>query len=263
MNRLALLLFLSLTLFLSAIKDGQCQGGKFVILYNNIESDPELESDWGYAAWIEMDGQVYLFDSGAKGEILSSNLKKLNLEPGRIKLAIISHLHDDHIGGLSDFYQQLKPGTKVYLPEKAGDGLVRKMKNLDFRVEPDFEKVDENIWITKVFENSSNRIKEHAVVIEKENSIIILTGCAHPGIVEICQGVTAFIPRKKPELVTGGFHLGDASEAEVKRISTILKSLGIEKLGPSHCTGEKAIEIFRKEWGGSFVQLFLGDGYRF
>lgn len=263
MKKLIFFLIISFTVFLTGVKDSFCQGNRFVIVYNNMESKEGLEADWGYAAWIELEGQVFLFDSGAKGDILLSNLQKLGLDPNRINQVIISHLHGDHIGGLPAVSQKLKSNTKVYLPEMIDPDLKGQMKDLNFQVQKDFYKIGVNIWITKVFENSSNGIKEHALVIEKGDKLIIMTGCAHPGIAEMCQGICNYFKNKKPELVTGGFHLGGTKKAGVRSISTSFKKLGIGKVGPSHCTGAKAIKIFRKGWGNNYIQLFLGDEYSF
>jgi 7,8-dihydropterin-6-yl-methyl-4-(beta-D-ribofuranosyl)aminobenzene 5'-phosphate synthase len=263
MKRLKLFIVFLSVIFLTGVKNSFCEGNRFIIVYNNMESKEELESDWGYAAWVELDGQVYLFDSGAKGNVLISNLKKLNLDPTRINQVIISHLHGDHLGGLPAISQKLKPNTNVYLPEKIDSDLIEQMKNLDFLVQEDFNKIGNKIWITKVFENSSNGIKEHALVIEKGDKYIIITGCAHPGIKEMCKEILAHFQGKTPELVTGGFHLISTEESEVSEISKSLKCLGIEKISPSHCTGEKAIEIFSKDWGNNYIQLFLGDEYSF
>ncbi|MBN1820899.1 MAG: MBL fold metallo-hydrolase [Prolixibacteraceae bacterium] len=240
-----------------------CQDDLFIIVYNNMASETELESDWGFAAWIELDGKVYLFDTGTKGEVLISNLKKLNLDPALIEKVIISHNHFDHIGGLPAMAAELKPNTVVYLPEKLNDQVAGQIKSLDLKVETGFTKIADKLWITEVMENPANRIKEHTLVIENGDKYIIMTGCAHPGIVSICESIVNHFPEKIPELVTGGFHLVSTGDQEVEKISERLKELGIQKAGASHCTGDKAVEIFKKDWGENYIQLFLGDKYIF
>ena len=38
-------------------------------------------------------------------------------------------------------------------------------------------------------------------------------------------------------------------------------SVWIEKIAPSHCTGNSAIKTFRHEWGANFVDLNIGDTF--
>jgi len=59
-------------------------------------------------------------------------------------------------------------------------------------------------------------------------------------------------------LVTGGFHLKGASSVQINGIINDFKKLEVEKVDPSHCTGEMAIEMFRDAWGRDFVHAGLG-----
>ncbi len=56
----------------------------------------------------------------------------------------------------------------------------------------------------------------------------------------------------------GGFHLGGSSDAEIRAIIQRLKVLGIKMVAPSHCTGDKAIRMFRNEWTDDFIEGGLG-----
>jgi 7,8-dihydropterin-6-yl-methyl-4-(beta-D-ribofuranosyl)aminobenzene 5'-phosphate synthase len=63
---------------------------------------------------------------------------------------------------------------------------------------------------------------------------------------------------KKIDLLMGGFHLSNRSDAEIRAIIQRLKALGVRKVAPSHCTGDNAIRIFRDEWSGDFIEGGLG-----
>jgi 7,8-dihydropterin-6-yl-methyl-4-(beta-D-ribofuranosyl)aminobenzene 5'-phosphate synthase len=106
-------------------------------------------------------------------------------------------------------------------------------------------------------------ISEQALVIEKSEGICIITGCSHPGIVRLIEESKKIRPEKPIVLVAGGFHLRDHTEDEIREISSKFKELGVMNIGPSHCTGENAIKIFKSEWNDHFIRLFLGDEYRF
>jgi 7,8-dihydropterin-6-yl-methyl-4-(beta-D-ribofuranosyl)aminobenzene 5'-phosphate synthase len=87
--------------------------------------------------------------------------------------------------------------------------------------------------------------------------LIVITGCAHPGIVEIVKNAKK-IHNKNIYMVFGGFHLPQKSESEVKRIIEEFRELGVLKVGPTHCTGDKAIQLFKDSFGENYIKLGVG-----
>lgn len=71
--------------------------------------------------------------------------------------------------------------------------------------------------------------------------------------------IKEIFPEKNIELVAGGFHLTQKSNSEIKDISNNLKKLGVEKIAPSHCTGDNAITLFKEDWREKFIDLNLGN----
>jgi len=45
---------------------------------------------------------------------------------------------------------------------------------------------------------------------------------------------------------------------QFKEIIADFRELGVKKVGATHCTGDKAIQMFREEWGKNFVELGVG-----
>jgi len=93
---------------------------KVTIIYDNTSSRADLKADWGFSALVEIEGRKLLFDTGANGKILLSNMQKLKINPAQIKDVVISHLHWDHAGGLSSFLEvnsQVKLWIPSFLPE--------------------------------------------------------------------------------------------------------------------------------------------------
>ena len=86
---------------------------------------------------------------------------------------------------------------------------------------------------------------------------ILITGCAHPGIVEMVK-VTVGIVGEPMYLVLGGFHLLEKKTTEVRAITAKLKQLGVKQIGPCHCTGDRAITIFAEVFGESFIDVKTG-----
>ena len=94
--------------------------------------------------------------------------------------------------------------------------------------------------------------KRVTLVINSKKGLIIMTGCSHPGIENIVKKFKEMFPLKKIYLAVGGFHR--PPETAVKG----LRTLGVEKVAPSHCTGDQVIELFRKEYGDDFLEYGVG-----
>jgi 7,8-dihydropterin-6-yl-methyl-4-(beta-D-ribofuranosyl)aminobenzene 5'-phosphate synthase len=58
--------------------------------------------------------------------------------------------------------------------------------------------------------------------------------------------------------LVGGFHLASAGDSKVESIIAELRQLGVQKVLPCHCTGDKAIALFRSEYGEDFIQGGVG-----
>jgi 7,8-dihydropterin-6-yl-methyl-4-(beta-D-ribofuranosyl)aminobenzene 5'-phosphate synthase len=113
--------------------------------------------------------------------------------------------------------------------------------------------VDDNLTTGDVGGN----ISEQALVIRTEEGLVVITGCAHPGIVQIIERAVE-LTSGPVHLVLGGFHLGNKSENEISAILADFRRLGVQKVAPCHCTGERAIAMFSAEYGQAFVQAGAG-----
>jgi 7,8-dihydropterin-6-yl-methyl-4-(beta-D-ribofuranosyl)aminobenzene 5'-phosphate synthase len=102
-----------------------------------------------------------------------------------------------------------------------------------------------------------SQIIEQSLILDSAEGTIVITGCAHPGIVEIVRKSKTILP-KDVHLVFGGFHLPRKSEVELQQIVSEFRKLGVEKAGATHCTGDRAIQIFKQAYGPNFVQMGVG-----
>jgi 7,8-dihydropterin-6-yl-methyl-4-(beta-D-ribofuranosyl)aminobenzene 5'-phosphate synthase len=101
-------------------------------------------------------------------------------------------------------------------------------------------------------------IPEEALVIDTKKGLVVLTGCAHPGIISMLGKIkNAF--GKNIFMVCGGFHLMDKSDKEMKAIISEMKKLGVVKCGATHCTGEKQIKLFKDDFKENYVELGTGN----
>ena len=86
---------------------------RFTWVVDDIAEQP-LRAEHGFAVWIETPGGTVLFDTGDSGDVLLSNLAKLDLDPTRLDAVVLSHGHDDHTGGMGALLPLLRRGTRLY-----------------------------------------------------------------------------------------------------------------------------------------------------
>jgi 7,8-dihydropterin-6-yl-methyl-4-(beta-D-ribofuranosyl)aminobenzene 5'-phosphate synthase len=102
-----------------------------------------------------------------------------------------------------------------------------------------------------------DKMAEQSLVIDTEYGSVVLTGCAHPGIVEIVERIHR-ISQSDIALLMGGFHLRGSTQGEVRRIIKHLRRMWVLRVAPSHCTGDDAIDTFKREYGPDFLEAGLG-----
>jgi 7,8-dihydropterin-6-yl-methyl-4-(beta-D-ribofuranosyl)aminobenzene 5'-phosphate synthase len=64
--------------------------------------------EWGFAALVEVDGHRILFDTGARPETVKQNARELKVDLDSVDDVILSHNHDDHVGGLLALRRDVK-----------------------------------------------------------------------------------------------------------------------------------------------------------
>ncbi len=100
-------------------------------------------------------------------------------------------------------------------------------------------------------------IEEQALIITTDKGAVVITGCSHPGIVEIVRKARELTGLQILRAV-GGFHLLRHSEEQIGGIIEDLKKLDVRYVGHCHCTGAKQIEMFRKAYGERFLDIGVG-----
>lgn len=227
---------------------------KITIVYENTLFEPELTAGSGFSALIEYEGHTLLFDTGADGQALLNNMAALHINPLDIETVVLSHNHWDHTGGLNELLAtSVEPN--VYLLPSFPASFKQPVNQVTTMIEttPD-QSVVEGIFTTGEMGES---IPEQAIAIEIEQGVVILTGCAHPGVVAIVEHIKE-TSGKPIYLVMGGFHLKDQTHAEIAAIVQEFRRLGVEHVGPCHCTGDQAMSAFAEEYGENFVQVGTG-----
>ncbi|MBN2116186.1 MAG: MBL fold metallo-hydrolase [Anaerolineales bacterium] len=227
---------------------------KIMILYDNNPFDPRLKTSWGFSALVEFRGQTVLFDTGGDGRILLENMQLLGVDPAHIQSVVLSHAHGDHTGGLIALLDGNRKPT-VYLLPSFADAYKNQVMQLTHvsEVTPG-QVIADGILTTGEIKGNP---PEQALLIRTKNGLVIITGCAHPGIVRIIERAVEFT-NDPVYLVLGGFHLGEKNKTDISAILTDFRRLGVQNAAPCHCSGENAIAMFAAEYGQAFVRVGVG-----
>jgi 7,8-dihydropterin-6-yl-methyl-4-(beta-D-ribofuranosyl)aminobenzene 5'-phosphate synthase len=207
-------------------------------VYDNYSADSSLRTGWGFSCLIKTGDKNLLFDTGADFETLFFNLQKMEISLKEIDLVFISHLHTDHTGGLSGILK-VRPEMLVYKPESFSQPT----------------QIADKVWTTGPL---GREIKEQSLLVKSEKGLIIITGCAHPGITNIISQAKEIFPREKIYLVLGGFHLSGASDSKLKEIINDFRKFEVQKAAPCHCSGDRCRELFRQEYKDDFIENGIG-----
>jgi len=229
------------------------------ILFDKDALDKKIRVGWGVSFLID---DKILFDTGEKGEWLLENMCSLGIDINRIEVVVISHDHWDHWGGLWDLLIQ-RAGLKVYACSGFGKGFKEKVeKSKGELIEAErFKEIAPSIYTTGEIPGAyhGKYIAEQAMVLKTNNGLTVITGCAHPGILKILEKVKAKFSDKSIYFVLGGFHLMEQDRRAIEIIAENFKKMGIKKVGPTHCSGDEAREIFKKIYQDSFVDIKTGQ----
>jgi 7,8-dihydropterin-6-yl-methyl-4-(beta-D-ribofuranosyl)aminobenzene 5'-phosphate synthase len=227
---------------------------KITILYDNYIAKQGTQSDWGFACLIEGLEQTILFDTGTKEEILLANCQKLGVDLSKPEILFLSHNHGDHTGGILKVLE-LNPKINVFVPKSFPENFADKnqIKNFIRILSP--QKICSSAFSTGEL---GNQIKEQSLVLDTQKGLIVITGCSHPGIVEILRKVKSEF-KKDIYLVIGGFHLLQYSNEAMEEIISNFQELGIVKCGATHCTGEKQIQLLEKFFSTDYIKMGTGQ----
>ncbi len=221
------------------------------ILFDNYNHNNSCVSLWGFSAYFEK--YNLLFDTGSNGRILLSNIKQLNIDIKSIKYIFITHSHWDHIGGI-DSILELNSNITLIVPSSLSKFLIDDLKMLTKEViicgkKP--QKLFEYIYTTGIL---GDETPEQSMIIDDSYPKVI-TGCGHFGIENITQ-IAKKVINKDIKFAIGGFHLLHKNEAYILNSIKNLKDLGVNKVLPTHCTGDLAIKLYKE----NFKQNYISGG---
>ncbi len=232
-----------------------------ITIYDNYQVDPRLQTGWGFACLIKASGKNLLFDTGADSPTLLSNLEQLNIALEEIDVVVLSHIHQDHVGGLPGLLER-KGEVEVYIPSSFPNSIRETIESHGGKY---FDISDSREIIEGIYSTGElgNIIKEQSLIINTNKGLVIITGCAHPGVVNIIKKIKEIFAGKEIFLVLGGFHLLSASDSQLKQVVDDFEKLGVKKVAPSHCSGDETRELFKEVYQDNFIENGVGKTLTF
>lgn len=224
---------------------------KLTVLFDNILHLEGLQTGWGFSCLVEGLDKTILFDTGGDGDILLANMEKLGVDPRIVDIVVLSHNHRDHTGGLARLLER-NPMVEVWVPASFPDEFHKEViaAGAEIKTVEQPAKIVEKAHTTG--EMGENLI-EQSLVLDSSQGLVVLTGCAHPGVVEIIRAAKRQ-RQSSVDFVTGGYHLNHLGARELMETIGGLQESGVRQVAPSHCTGDEAINLLRELWDDDFIE---------
>ncbi len=268
---------------------------RIVNLIENTEGAAGCINAHGLSFYIETARHRILMDFGPSEEMVS-NAEKLGVDLSKVDIAVLSHGHYDHSGGILAFSEKNQQAA-IYMQRKAtGDyysasgeeyryiGIDKRIEGLpqvrfldgDYAIDDELSLFVIDKKVQKIpFTNARLKVKndneyvqddfchEQVLVIKDEGVTVMLSGCAHNGIVNIIEEYKRKLG-SEPKAVISGFHLvkkTDYTDEEMKEIVDTAHAL-IEyhtDFYTCHCTGMPAFDAMKDIMGEKLKYIHTGD----
>jgi 7,8-dihydropterin-6-yl-methyl-4-(beta-D-ribofuranosyl)aminobenzene 5'-phosphate synthase len=218
-----------------------CRSVKITTLVDNDVWMRGLASSWGLSLYVEIDSgeerHRVLMDTSGSYDALFSNAGKLGVDLSDVEAVFVSHWHMDHCGCLSHVLPLLRQQTPVYVPSMNPSGIrtIREAEGTPIVCSDPVHLMDGAMSTGEMI----GGVSEHSLVINiNGKGLVVLAGCAHPGIVNIVKCAQQVSGVSKVYAVIGGFHI--SSKREGVYVAEFLQELGVQLVSPCHCTGVNA-----------------------
>lgn len=269
------------------------------ILVENSTPIPDLIGEYGFAALVKVNDQAFLFDTGL-GQALFNNAAHMGIKLDELTDLVISHGHFDHTGAVLPFLQTGSPKTVYCHPHSftrrySMVGQSRREISALFTREQvrqsggrlvlteQFTAIHPGVYLTGTVprQNSFEQIENHffaeidgelvpdqleddmSMVIDHPGGLIIISGCAHAGMVNIIDYARQQTGNNKVQAFIGGTHLMGASNERLQQTISYLQDQPVEQLVLCHCTGFYATSTLYQALGQQVIKGETGMNFRY
>ncbi|MEJ2765120.1 MBL fold metallo-hydrolase [Photobacterium sp. MCCC 1A19761] len=267
---------------------------------SRLADRPDLAVERGLSLHVKTQGRQILFDAGSS-QIFCDNATRLNIDLQTVDAAVISHRHHDHCNGITHFLDcnaeapvyfracdeaaysfrafgfKSNVGIAKDLLEKAGERVkfVSQMTEIlpgvfvVTELSHQYEQPKGNQYLfTDAGQGRKPDTFEHELmmVVKEEDGLVVFTGCAHHGVLNMVETALSLFPDTRIKAVVGGFHLVGlpllngigGTPQDIEAIGRTLLGYPIDKLYTGHCTGMKAFGILKEVLGERLEHLPTG-----
>ena len=258
---------------------------KIQVLIENTTNTPGIIAEHGLSFYIETGSHKILFDMG-QSAAFAQNAKMMGVDLSQVDIAILSHGHYDHGGGLPEFLS-LNEKAMVYVSRYAGEphfsgerdiGLAKGLIKGDrFRLVDDTLQIDEQLSLVtfhhreRPFPMDCSGLKmkekgqlipedfrhEQYLLIREKDKNVLISGCSHKGILNIMSWI-------QPDVLVGGFHFmkwDPASQQGMRLLENAAQNLLAYKTRyyTCHCTGQAQYTFLKDRMGEKLSYLSAAD----
>jgi len=182
--------------------------------------------------------------------------RRYSLRPGTTEAADIGQLRKEDIEALGLKVVEVKNPLQI-IPGAYFTGNIERVTT--------YEKVPPSLLIKRGEKPEPDDFRgEQALFFNvKGKGLVVLSGCAHAGIVNTVKHAQKIAGTDKIHAVMGGFHLINAKPAVIQNTVADIKAMKPDHVVPTHCTGFEAIVAFSREMPNEFIINTAGTQYTF
>ena len=263
------------------------------VLRDNVAARADLRAGHGFALLACVPGGSFLLDTGDSDDTWT-NADTLGVELTQVRALVLSHGHYDHTNGLPELMARL--GDLRIIAHPAAFGLRwstaggmhpigppltgAELEGMGGRVECSVDPVEVLPGVRTtgevppvagpgpsaphlLAERAGQRVPDDfaddlSVLVEVGAATVVLTGCAHAGLVNTAARAEE-LARRPPAAIIGGTHLASEPEGAIAAVADELYRQGVRTLVPMHCSGERGAALLARHFPGEVLRAGTGS----
>ena len=269
-----------------------------------------IRAEHGFSTWITVTKNEtvhhMLFDFGFSEDGAALNAKALNVDLSQVEVLVLSHGHQDHLGGLETLvaavgkksldlvvhpgvfvkprYRKITEDFRIVVPSLSREKADETGLNIVQTREPyllldgdgiflgeiprttDFEKGVPDMFYEVEGEETQDPFNDDSAIVFniKDKGLVVISGCAHAGIVNTIKYAQHITGVRDVWAVMGGFHLSGADfDGVISPTTAGLKEINPHYIIPAHCTGRDAVMHIEREMPDAFLLNMAGTKMTF